>query len=59
MPQITAYVSAGRRILPNQWDLVAFAAILAVLTGIARTYHGISAPLPAPNESPVSLGNSQ
>ena len=33
MPLITAYVSAGRRILPNQWDLVAFAAILAVLTG--------------------------
>jgi NitT/TauT family transport system permease protein len=55
MPLITAYVSAGRRILPNQWDLVAFAAILAVLTGIARSYHGISAPLPAPNESPVSL----
>jgi NitT/TauT family transport system permease protein len=55
MPQITAYVSAGRRILPNQWDLIAFAAILAVLTAIARGYHGISAPLPAANESPVTL----
>ena len=41
--------------LPNQWDLVAFAAILAVLTAIAQSYHGISAPLPAPNEPPVSL----
>ena len=47
--------SAGRRVLPNQWDLIAFAAILALLTAIAKSYHGISAPLPAPNESPVSL----
>ncbi len=47
--------SAGRRALPNQWDLIAFAAILAVLTAIAKSYHGISAPLPALNESPISL----
>jgi NitT/TauT family transport system permease protein len=46
---------AGRRVLPNQWDLIAFAAILAVLTAIAKSYHGISAPLPTPNEAPVSL----
>ncbi len=52
---LNAIASAGRRALPNQWDLVAFAAILAVLTAIAKSYHGISAPLPAPNESPVSL----
>jgi NitT/TauT family transport system permease protein len=55
MPQLTTFVSAGRRILPNQWDLVAFAAILAVLTAVARSYHGISAPLPAPSESPITL----
>src|SRR5580698_4915118 len=47
--------SAGRRALPNQWDLIAFAAILAILTAIAKSYHGISAPLPAASESPVSL----
>src|SRR5580704_10958364 len=47
--------SAGRRALPNQWDLIAFAAILAVLTAIAKSYHGISAPLPSLNESPISL----
>ena len=52
---LTTFVSAGRRILPNQWDLIAFAAILAVLTAIAKSYHGLSAPLPAPNTSPVSL----
>jgi NitT/TauT family transport system permease protein len=55
MPQLTTFVSAGRRVLPNQWDLVAFAAILAVLTAVARSYHGISAPLPAPSESPITL----
>ena len=47
--------SAGRRALPNQWDLIAFAAILALLTAIAKSYHGISAPLPSLNESPISL----
>ena len=54
-PCSTPLASAGRRALPNQWDLIAFAAILAVLTAIAKSYHGISAPLPAPNESPISL----
>jgi len=52
---LNTFVSAGRRALPNQWDVIAFAAILAVFTAIARTYHGISAPLPAPSESPISL----
>ena len=55
MPQLTTFVSAGRRILPNQWDLVAFAAILAVLTAVARSYHGILAPLPVPSKSPITL----
>jgi NitT/TauT family transport system permease protein len=55
MPQLTTFVSARRRVLPNQWDLIAFAAILAVLTAVARSYHGISAPLPAPSESPITL----
>jgi NitT/TauT family transport system permease protein len=58
MPLAT-FVSAGRRVLPNQWDLIAFAAILAVLTAIAKSYHGIAAPLPAPNTSPISLDYSQ
>ena len=41
-----AAASAGRRVLPNHWDLIALAAIMAVLAAIARAYHGISAPLP-------------
>jgi NitT/TauT family transport system permease protein len=52
---LNTIASAGRRVLPNQWDLIAFAAIMAVLTAIAQSYHGISAPLPAPNEPVISL----
>jgi NitT/TauT family transport system permease protein len=47
--------TVGRRVLPNQWDLIALAGIMAVLTAVAQSYHGISAPLPAPNEPVVSL----
>jgi hypothetical protein len=32
---LTSIASVGRRVLPNQWDLVAFAVIMAVLTAIA------------------------
>jgi NitT/TauT family transport system permease protein len=52
---LNSLASAGRRALPNQWDLIAFAAILAVLTAIAKSYHGLSAPLPAANAAPISL----
>ncbi len=55
---LNTIASAGRRVLPNQWDLIAFAAIMAVLTAIAQSYHGISAPLPAPNEPVISLAYS-
>ena len=46
---------SGRRVLPNQWDLLALAAIMAVLVAIARTYHGVTAPLPPAGEAAVSL----
>jgi NitT/TauT family transport system permease protein len=52
---LNSIASAGRRVLPNQWDLIAFAAIMAVLTAIAQGYHGISAPLPTPKEDIISL----
>jgi len=51
--------STGRRILPNHWDLVALAVILAVLVGIARAFHGISAPLPPAEAPAVSLDYSE
>jgi len=52
---LTNIASVSRRVLPNQWDLIAFAAIMAMLTAIAHSYHGISAPLPAPKEQIISL----
>ena len=52
---LNSIASAGRRALPNQWDLIALAAIMAVLTAVAQSYHGISAPLPAANEPVISL----
>src|SRR5271154_6897890 len=55
MSPIHALAAQGRRALPNHWDLVALAAILAGFAAIARAYHGISAPLPAANQSVVSL----
>ena len=53
MPMLFSPSSTARRALPNQWDLIAFAAIMAVLTAVAHSYHGISAPLPAANEPVV------
>ena len=55
MSMINAAATAGRRVLPNHWDLIALAAIMAVLVAIARAYHGISSPLPGPNAAAVSL----
>ena len=55
MSPIHALAAQGRRALPNHWDLVALAAILAGFAAIARAYHGISAPLPAADQPVVSL----
>jgi NitT/TauT family transport system permease protein len=55
MAKFYSFTTAGRRLLPNHWDLIALAVIMAVLAGIARTYHGVTAPLPAANTPVVSL----
>ena len=55
MSMMNVAAAAGRRVLPNHWDLIALAAIMAVLTAIARAYHGISAPLPPSSVAAVSL----
>ena len=55
MSRINTFASAGRRILPNQWDVIALAAILALFVMIARGSHGITAPLPAADAPAVSL----
>jgi NitT/TauT family transport system permease protein len=55
MSRFFSFAAIGRRALPNHWDLVALAAILAVFVAVARAYHGISAPLPAADQPVVSL----
>ena len=55
MSRFHAFAAFGRRALPNHWDVVAFAGVIAVLAAIARAYHGIAAPLPPGGHSAVSL----
>src|SRR4051812_17369173 len=55
MSPFLALAAFGRRALPNHWDVVALTAILAVFAAVARAYHGIAAPLPAPGVAAVSL----
>ena len=42
MTRIEAVAAFGRRALPNHWDLIALAAMLAVFAAMARAYHGMS-----------------
>jgi NitT/TauT family transport system permease protein len=55
MAKIYSIASVSRRLLPNHWDLIALAVIMAGLAAVARAYHGIAAPLPPTNEAVVSL----
>jgi NitT/TauT family transport system permease protein len=59
MSRLNAVALVGRRALPNHWDLIALAVILAVFAAVARAYHGISAPLPSPEAAAVSLDYSE
>jgi NitT/TauT family transport system permease protein len=55
---MTDIASVRRRIWPNQWDLLAFVAVMAGLVAMARGYHGMAVPLPAPSEPAVDLDYS-
>ena len=55
MSRFNAAAKLGRRALPNHWDLIALAVVLAIFAAIARAYHGISAPLPPADQPVVSL----
>jgi NitT/TauT family transport system permease protein len=55
MSRLTNIASVGRRALPNHWDVLAFLAIMAALVGVVRGYHGMAAPLPAPDEPVINL----
>jgi NitT/TauT family transport system permease protein len=55
MSRLNALASVGRRALPNHWDIVAFAAIFAILALLGRASHGLVAPLPAGDVPAVDL----
>ena len=55
MSRLTAIASLGRRALPNHWDLVALAAILAALVAIVQVFHGVATPLPGAHVAAISL----
>ena len=55
MPRATAGAIQGRRLLPNQWDLLAFVVILAIFSAIGHGYHGMSQVLPPADQQAVSL----
>jgi NitT/TauT family transport system permease protein len=53
--RFVAFTSLGRRALPNQWDLISLALVMAVFVAIARGTHGMTAPLDAPVTADLSL----
>jgi NitT/TauT family transport system permease protein len=55
MTKLYSLASAGRRALPNHWDVVALAMVMALLAAIARAYHGVAQPLNAPEAQAISL----
>ncbi len=55
LSRFVAFTSLGRKALPNQYDLFAFAFIFAVFIAITRASHGLSLPVSAPESTAVSL----
>ena len=47
--------SFNRRSVPNVWDFIAFALILAVFVAVAHGSRGMTAHLPAPNVAQITL----
>ncbi len=55
LSRFVAFTSLGRKALPNQYDLFAFALILAAFIAITHVSHGLTLPLTAPESTVVSL----
>src|SRR5580700_7981287 len=53
--RFVAFTSLGRKALPNQYDLFAFALILGAFIAITHVSHGLTLPLTAPESTIVSL----
>ena len=59
MSRMTTIASVGRRALPNHWDVVALAAVMAALVGIVQAFHGMAVPLPGASATAISLKYSR
>src|ERR1700741_3257908 len=55
LPIWNSLASQTRRAVPNFWDLIAFAAIVAVFVAIANGSRGMVAALPPPGAETVTL----
>ena len=55
LSRFVAFTSLGRKALPNQYDLFAFALILSAFIAITHGSHGLTLPLTAPQSTVVSL----
>jgi NitT/TauT family transport system permease protein len=49
LSRFVAFTSLGRKALPNQYDIFAFALILVAFIAITRVSHGLTLPLTAPD----------
>ncbi len=56
MPRFVAFSSLGRKALPNQFDVFAFALIFAVLIAVVHAGQGAFQPLKAPGATEIHLG---
>ncbi|MBB4196955.1 sulfonate ABC transporter permease [Rhodoblastus sphagnicola] len=53
--RFVAFTSLGRRALPNQWDFIALAVVVAAFVAVAKGSVGMTAPLTAPVTADLSL----
>ncbi|SFK22122.1 ABC transporter permease [Methylocapsa palsarum] len=55
MSRFVAFTSLGRKALPNQYDLLALALIIAAFIAVSHTTSGLTLPLEAPESTAISL----
>ena len=55
LSRFVAFTSIGRKALPNQYDLFAFALVFAAFIALTHVSHGLTVPLTAPESTVVSL----
>ena len=55
LSRFVAFTSLGRKALPNQWDIIALAIVLAIFVAVAQGTNGVTAPLPRAAAVPLPL----